>query len=340
MWKWLKKLGNRKKQEVLVEQKKEAVDTVVQKENCMFQEDTNLKNQVSSVQPINYRRAKDMLWLVIIDNHQRKELRAFKFEAIQNFYIVNAPDEITAKGFVWSTFGRNISLLDQIRRCTYATPLNQILETLPERGRFWSYIPIGKKRQIGQRRQLPTKELLGKGDYNEDSAQAYEFELPDVPPPSSGKVSQKEISEARAEGINIKPQAQQLPQMPANMQGMDPQQMMTAFMTMMSTFMGQQAAPITEEQLASHANTEVPNSLKLNALPPEAIRDISMAASYSPGVDVDLNEDVDLLNAINAQRAAGFIPKNGELPNDLDLGDIPDNIDEMVRGINFDRNDE
>lgn len=290
----------------------------------------------------DYEMAETKLWLVVIDNTDVPQANALRPPGLHNFYIVNAPDEISAKGFVWRSFGNNRALISQVANCTFATPLSLIMGTVNDRpGKFWSYVPIGGRRSHGQRRVTPKPEnVLAKNEYGELSAQAYQHVPPDVPIGTT-ELTQEEIKRANAEiGGGSAPSSQQptanAPQVP-NMNGMDPQQMM-AMMQQMMAMMGAQAGTVTPEyrppapseaDLEKQAN-EMAGSVPINQLPPEVDRATRLAAaSPSAPQQVTDEEDADLQAAIEAQRAAGKIPKAGDLPDDFKIENDVNDMDDL-----------
>lgn len=295
----------------------------------------------------DYKMAGEKLWLVVIDNSDIPEANALRPPGLHNFYIVNAPDEISAKGFVWRSFGNNRALIAQIALCTFATPLELIVSTVNDRpGKFWSYIPIGGRRSYGQRRVTPKQEgVLAKNEYGELSAQAYQHVPPDVPIGTT-PLTEQELREARAEIGGARPstpspvpqQAPQMPQMP-NIQGMDPQAMMAAMAAMMQAFAQNQQpvapapAPLSEAELEKQAEL-LQGSVPIDQLPPEVDRAARLAAvGPSAPLKISEEEDADLKAAIEAQRAAGKIPKAGDLPDDFKIENDVDDIEGLSRKL-------
>ena len=296
----------------------------------------------------DYEMAESKIWLVVIDNSDVPEANALRPPGLHNFYIVNAPDEISAKGFVWRSFGNNRALMGQISACTFATQLPLIISTVNDQpGKFWSYVPIGGRRSHGQRRITPKREdVLAKNEYGEMSAQAYQHIPPDVPPDTTS-LTEDDIRRARAEtGAARSPQQapQQAPQVP-NFNGMDPQQMMAAMTAMMAAFTQGQQPQEQQPQAFSEAELErqaeqMEGSKPISELPPE-INAATRLASASPSEPqkVSEQEDADLQAAIKTQREAGKIPKAGTLPDEFKIDDNVEDMEAMSRKLKSELDD-
>mgnify|MGYP005855760093 CR=1 FL=1 len=279
----------------------------------------------------------NVVWLVVIDNTDMPEVSALRPAGLQNFYLVNAPDEITAKGFIWRTFGNN----QQISDCTHATPISQILAMINSTGKFWSYIPIGGRRSVGQRKVKPKRDsVLANNEYGVPSAVAYQHVPPEVPVLPQ-QLTAEDIRAANKElGIQPTQSAPQAPVAAAGVPGnMSPEQMMQMFAMFTQMMNGQSPqmpvapapAPLSEAQLEKEAEN-LPGSVSADKLSAQELRRINASKTPSINQDVPLEEDKDLQEAIKRQRKNGKIDKRvNEIK--VDINDVPDDIESLAKRI-------
>jgi hypothetical protein len=252
-------------------------------------------------------------YLVVIDTTNQPKARGFT-KAIQNFYIVRAPDEHKAKAMVMGSFGNNQNIKEQLWAATKATPLDVILKLLDSKNNSWSYVPIGRVRAPGQQGVNDSMRMLNQVDKAREQGREVSHTEVQIPVPETYDAQVVQAADLAKEKIGPVDEGDLavLNSSAAGPNNVDPNMaaMFTQFMEMMKQT-GMAPNPEPQVDMTKHDPKNDPTIQE------------RIQANLKSGPDIGLGEYVD----------DGTAPMNDEIVPDASAGEAPEGWDDDLTSV-------